>query len=84
MASRKWVLALSMIAAVSPVSAASEGRTRMTSAPAGTPATRYCMRIEAFTGTLIEQVKCWTREQWAEQGVDLDRDWAREGIRTID
>ena len=55
----------------------------MTPAPAGTAETRYCMRIEALTGTLIELVKCWTREQWAEQGVDVDREWPKEGIRTI-
>lgn len=83
MAPTKWLLALSLIAAAAPLSAASEGRTRMTAAPAGTAETRYCMRIEAFTGTLIEQVKCWTRQQWARQGVDVDRDWPREGIRTI-
>ncbi|WP_324750734.1 hypothetical protein SH591_04680 [Sphingomonas sp. LY54] len=83
MATRKWVLALSVIAAAAPVSAATEGRTRMTEAPAGTAETRYCMRIEALTGTLIELVKCWTREEWARQGVDVDREWAREGVRTI-
>ena len=83
MAPRKWILALSLIAAASPLSAASEGRTRMTTAPAGTAETRYCMRIEALTGTLVELVKCWTREQWAEQGVDVDREWPKEGIRTI-
>ncbi len=82
MAPTKWILALSLIAAA-PLSAASEGRTRMTTAPAGTAETKYCMRIEALTGTLIELVKCWTREQWAEQGVDVDREWPKEGIRTI-
>ena len=33
------------------------------------------------TGTLIEQVKCWTREQWAQRGVDVDKDWPKEGVR---
>ena len=83
MAPTKLLLALSVIAAAAPVSAATEAGTRTTTAPAGTPETRYCMRIEAMTGTLIELVKCWTREQWAEQGVDVDREWAREGVRTI-
>lgn len=83
MATRKWLLALIVIATAAPLSAASEGRTRTTTAPAGTPETRYCMRIEAMTGTLIELVKCWTREQWAEQGVDVDREWPKEGVRTI-
>lgn len=44
---------------------------------------RYCMRVEAFTGSRIEEVKCWTRQEWAEQGVDLDKDWPKEGIRII-
>lgn len=41
------------------------------------------MRVEAFTGSRIEEVKCWTRQEWAEQGVDLDKDWPKEGIRII-
>ena len=52
-------------------------------APAGTPQTRYCMRIEAVTGTRLETVKCWTREEWAEQGVDVDTDWPKEGVAVI-
>jgi hypothetical protein len=53
-------------------------------APAGSPDTRYCMRIEAVTGSRLERIRCWTRDEWAEQGVDLDRDWPTEGVRTID
>ena len=53
-------------------------------APPGTEATRYCMRVEAVTGSRIERTICWTRAQWEAQGVDLDRDWAQEGVRTID
>ncbi len=81
MAHRKLLLALSMIAAATPALAASEDRPM--AAPAGTSDTRYCMRIVATTGTLIEQTKCWTREHWAMRGVDVDKDWPKEGIRTI-
>jgi hypothetical protein len=42
------------------------------------------MWMAATTGTLIDQVKCWTREQWARQGVDVDKDWAKEGVRIYD
>lgn len=52
-------------------------------APTGTPDTKYCMKIEAPTGSRIESVRCWTREEWAEQGVDVDRDWPKEGVTTI-
>ena len=52
-------------------------------APAGTAATRYCMKI-SLTGSRIEKVKCWTRAEWAAEGVDVDLDWPREGVRVID
>ena len=78
MASRKWLPALGLIAAAAPVVAADEVRM----APAGTADTRYCMKVE-MTGYVAQRVKCWTREQWAEQGVDVDKDWPREGVRTL-
>ena len=52
-------------------------------APSGTAETRYCMKI-SITGSRIEKVKCWTRAEWADEGVDIDVDWAREGVRVID
>ena len=83
MAHSKLLLALSLIAAATPVSAASEDGPRPAAAPPGTPETRYCMKVDPGTGSLIEQVKCWTRDQWAERGVDVDKDWPREGVRVI-
>jgi hypothetical protein len=79
MADKKWLIALGMIVAASPVSAA-KPPPGMTVAPPGTPQTRYCMRIEASTDTRIEIVECWTREEWADQGVDVDKDWPKEGV----
>ena len=81
MATRNWLLALAVVAAAAPAAAMQDSRTA--AAPAGTAETRYCMRIEWTTGSRIERIKCWTREKWAEQGVDVDRDWAEEGVRTI-
>jgi len=52
-------------------------------APPGTPNTRYCMRVEPQTGSRLESVECWTREEWAEGGVDVDKDWAKEGVRVL-
>jgi hypothetical protein len=40
------------------------------------------MRIE-ITGSRLEEVKCWTREKWAEDEVDVDKEWADEGVRVI-
>lgn len=79
MAFSKFVLALGLIAAAAPAAAGAQDRT----APAGGPDTRYCMKIDALTGSRIERVKCWTREKWASQGVDVDKDWPEEGVRII-
>ncbi len=76
MAYQPLILTLCMIAAAAPAAAT-------TQAPAGTPETQYCMRIEAVTGSRIEELKCWTRDEWAENGVDVDKDWREEGVRTI-
>ena len=76
MARQQSIIAVCMFAAASPAAAT-------TQAPAGTAETRYCMRIEAVTGSRIEELKCWTRAEWAENGVDVDRDWPKEGVRTI-
>ena len=83
MAHKTLVMALSVIAAASPVSAMRLDLPPGTRAPAGTPETKYCMYIEAITGSRLEELKCWTRAEWAEKGVDVDKDWAKEGVRTI-
>ena len=56
----------------------------MTGAPAAGPEARYCLRVEPVTGTLVERVRCWTRGQWVEQGVDVDKEWAKEGVSVIE
>ena len=52
-------------------------------APPGSPETRYCMRVEPQTGSRIEDIECWTREEWAAGGVDVDHDWPKEGVRVL-
>ena len=83
MACMKSVVALSMIIAVSPLAAANPQQAPVP-APAGSADARYCMRVEPITGSLIERVRCWTREKWAEQGVDVDKEWAKEGVTVIE
>jgi hypothetical protein len=83
MAHKGLVLALTVIVAASPVSANSGDLTHKTVAPPGGPQTKYCMYIEAVTGSRLEEVKCWTRQEWAEREVDVDEEWAEEGVRTI-
>ena len=75
------VVALSMILSASPGPHSDD--LRETAAPAAGPDARYCLRVEAATGTRLETVQCWTREEWAALEVDVDREWAREGVRVI-
>ena len=82
MALKELVVAFSMIAAASPLSANQPEPMEPTVAPPGNPDTRYCMRLE-LTGNVVEPVRCWTREKWAAQGVDVDKEWAKEGVRVI-
>ena len=82
MAYGKLIVALSIIAAATPVAATQPDEIPMAGAPAAGPGARYCMRLE-LTGNVVEPVRCWTREKWAEQGVDVDQEWAKEGIRVI-
>ncbi len=84
MSHRIWLVALSVMVATSPLAAAQSGPIRPQVAPPGTPQTKYCMRVEPVTGSLLETIKCWTREEWADQGVDVDKDWPREGVAIID
>jgi hypothetical protein len=81
MAHRIFAVALSMIAATSAVSAQPEP------IPAGAPSAsadaRYCLRVAPVTGSLVETVQCWTRAEWWEQDVDVDKEWAKEGVEVL-
>ena len=52
-------------------------------APPGTPQTRYCLRVDPLIGSHIETVQCKTRDEWAELGVDVDQEWAENGVKVI-
>ena len=79
MAHKALFAALGIFVAATPALAASDDPIPTAGAPAGGEDTKYCMRVE-LTGNIIEPVRCWTREQWAEQGVDVDKEWATEGV----
>jgi hypothetical protein len=51
--------------------------------PSASADTRYCMKVGPLTGSNVERVRCWTRQQWADQGVDLDKEWANEGVKIL-
>lgn len=79
--------AMKAIAAITALSIASAAAASADPATAPSPSdsawTRYCMKVEPITGSRVETVECWTRAEWAEQGVDLDKDWAKEGVSII-
>ena len=79
MAHKIFAVALSMIVATSPVSAANLQPTPTAAPPASADA-KYCLHVEPVTGSLVETVQCWTRDEWVEQGVDVDKEWAKEGV----
>ena len=81
MAHKLLLGALSMIIATS-VAASQPEPSPMEGAPAAGADARYCLRVE-LTGNVVEPVRCWTRDKWAEQGVDVDNAWAKEGVRVI-
>jgi hypothetical protein len=79
--SNKKLAALSgLILAASPVLAQDPSGDSATGAPPAGPNARYCLRIGPVTGNLVEVVRCWTRDQWSEQGVDVDKAWAQDGV----
>jgi len=85
MSHSKLAAAFSLIVvAASPVPAQPAGRDAVAGAPTAGPDARYCLRVRPVTGTLSEQIQCWTRRQWADQGVDVDKVWAREGVKILE
>jgi hypothetical protein len=54
-----------------------------TGAPAGTPTTRYCLRVDPITGSRLETIQCRTRADWASLEVDVDQEWAENGVKVL-
>jgi len=82
MAVKLFAAALAIAAAASPLSANQTEPTETGAAPAAGPDARYCMRI-SITGSRVDIVRCWTREEWAAEEVDVDTEWAENGVRVI-
>src|SRR5688500_757008 len=72
MARKVRVVALGMIVAASPLSATTPVPTPATLPSTEAPGTEYCLRVGPYTGTRLEEVQCWTRQEWAEQCVFED------------
>jgi hypothetical protein len=83
MAHKTIFLALGMIVAATAASAANPPPPPENPAPTDSAGTRYCLRIGPLTGHISETVECWTRYEWADQDVDLDKEWAKNGVSII-
>lgn len=79
MAQMGLIVALSMAAAALPLPAGGPA----TGAPPGSPTTRYCLRVDPETGSRMETIQCRTREEWADLDVNVDVEWAQNGVRVI-
>jgi hypothetical protein len=77
------IAVFSIMAAAAPALATNTQHDHSQGAPQASESARYCLRIEAVTGSRLEEVKCWTRQEWAEQDVDVDQEWAKEGVKVI-
>jgi hypothetical protein len=76
---QELVVALSLISAL-PLPATNSGTA---GAPPGGPETRYCLRVDPITGSRMETIQCRTRDDWADLDVDVDQEWAQNGVRVI-
>ena len=43
----------------------------------------YCLKMEPITGTRIGSILCWTRQEWADNDIDIDEVWAEDGVEVI-
>ena len=89
MARKELIFALGFIVAAAPAPLAAQPDTQPIvlaasgTAPAAPPDARYCMKVDPITGRLAETIECWTRDQWADQGGDVDKEWARNGVKGV-
>lgn len=83
MAHKYLLVALGLIGAASSVSAAAQFADPPLKIPADAASDSkiYCMHVDV-TGTVAVRVECWTRAEWADQGVDVDKEYPKNGVRT--
>jgi hypothetical protein len=80
---KELLIAFSMIFATSGVSAMQSDPSQEPGAPAASPDARYCLRVEPVTGSRVETIRCETREGWSDLDVNVDQEWADNGVRVI-
>lgn len=79
MAFNATILAMSLVAAT----AQAPSNPAPQAAPPGNAQTRYCLRVDPLVGSRVETIQCKTRDEWAALQIDVDQEWAENGVRTI-
>jgi hypothetical protein len=74
------LIALGSAPAVGSQSVDREDQATLPDAPEGA---LYCLKMEPVTGTRIGSIMCQTRQQWADDEVDLAQAWAEDGVEVI-
>ena len=82
MAYKELAITVIMLAAA-PASASQPVPAHDMGAPAAPDYARYCLRVDPPTGSRMETIRCETREGWALLDVDVDQEWADNGVRVI-
>ena len=62
------LIVLSLVLGAAPAAAAESTAKKATAQDQ----TKYCIQLEAFTGSRISKTECLTREDWARLGVNVD------------
>lgn len=82
MAQKALIAAVSLMACAAPALATHPEQDPSAGAPQASESAQYCLNIE-ITGSRVEKVLCLTRAEWVDQEVDVDREWAENGVRVI-
>ena len=67
------LLATAPVSAAKPGTAASPAENAAQSAAAKPAGTKYCIRMEGFTGSRTSKTECKTKAEWTREGVDVDK-----------
>ena len=86
MAWKTILLASIMVAGAMPVSASQSDQSddvTIARASEAWEGALYCLKMEPITGTRIGSVLCWTRQEWADNDIDVDEAWAEDGVKVV-
>lgn len=84
MTHRFVLIAFGVIAAAGSPAIAQPETMPTAAAPSAPADARYCLRVDPIIGSRMETIQCRTRADWESLDVDVDQEWADNGVRVID